>query len=198
MFDLDGTLTVTAHDFAGIRAMLGLPADLGILEALDALPAQRAAPLRKRLDDYEYELAGRAVAAEGAMTLLTSLQQRGVRLGILTRNNLLNAERTLTATGLSGFFDADALMTRERVRAKPDPEGILVLLRSWSAHPTTAVMVGDDRLDIEVGRSAGLATVLIDVEGTAPWRNAADLTVGSLHELATMLEASPAIAEELS
>jgi len=198
VFDLDGTLTVAAHDFASIRAMLGLPAGVGILEALDALPAERAAPLRQRLDDYEYELAGRAVAAKGATTLLTNLQQRRARLGILTRNNLVNAERALGATGLSGFFDTDALMTRERVRPKPDPEGIRVLLRSWSAHPTSAVMVGDHRLDIEVGRSAGLATVLIDVEGTAPWRNAADLTVGSLHELATMLEASPAITEELS
>jgi HAD superfamily hydrolase (TIGR01509 family) len=189
VFDLDGTLTVAVHDFAEIRRMLGLPAGVGILEALDALPPTDAAPLWKRLDDFEYELAGRAVAAEGATTLLDALARRGAKLGILTRNNRLNAVRTLGASGLSGFFADSSLMTRERSRPKPDPEGIRLLLERWSADPTTAVMIGDHRIDIEVGRSAGLATVLVDVSGTAPWHGSADVTVRSLGELAAMLSA---------
>jgi HAD superfamily hydrolase (TIGR01509 family) len=189
VFDLDGTLTVAVHDFAKIRAMLGLPGGIGILEALEALPPHEAAPLWKRLDDFEYELAGRAVAAEGATTLLNTLARRGATLGILTRNNRLNAERTLGATGLSAFFAGSSLMTREQSRPKPHPEGICLLLERWGADPSTAVMIGDHQIDIEVGRAAGLATVLVDVSGAAPWHGSADVTVRSLGELATMLSA---------
>ena len=38
IFDMDGTLTVSAHDFEHMRRELGLPPDVPILEALHALP----------------------------------------------------------------------------------------------------------------------------------------------------------------
>ena len=57
IFDMDGTLTFGIHDFDAIRAELDLPPDVGILESLDAMEEQAAAPLRARLMEIERELA---------------------------------------------------------------------------------------------------------------------------------------------
>ena len=45
IFDLDGTLTVSAHDFEHMRRELGLEPQAPILEALQAMPESEAAPL---------------------------------------------------------------------------------------------------------------------------------------------------------
>ena len=44
IFDMDGTLTVSAHDFEHIRRELGLAPQAPILEALHAMPQTEAAP----------------------------------------------------------------------------------------------------------------------------------------------------------
>ena len=48
------------------------------------------------------------------------------------------------------------------------------------AEPEDAVMVGDYLFDLEAGRSAGTATVLVDSDGTRPWHHLADRVVQSL------------------
>ena len=63
VFDLDGTLTEAVHDFDLIRARMRVPAQLGILEWLAALPPSEREPHERWLDEHEYELAGSAVAA---------------------------------------------------------------------------------------------------------------------------------------
>ena len=42
IFDLDGTLTVSAHDFEHMRRELGLAPETPILEALHAMPQEQA------------------------------------------------------------------------------------------------------------------------------------------------------------
>jgi HAD superfamily hydrolase (TIGR01509 family) len=187
IFDLDGTLTVAAHDFAAIRARLGLPPGEPILEALAALPARRAAPLWRELDALELELAQRARAAPGAAELLGALRARGARLGILTRNSHGNAELSLRAAGLRTFFAAEDLVAREHAPPKPRPDGIRRLLARWGARPEQAVMVGDYRFDLEAGRAAGVATVYVDLDGSRAFAHQADLRVRGLEELGRAL-----------
>ncbi|MEE8311946.1 MAG: HAD family hydrolase [Candidatus Binatia bacterium] len=186
IFDLDGTLTVPAHDFDEIRRMFGLPEGRGILESLDALPPARAKVLRAGLDEYEYELAAASIVAEGAVALLEMLAELDVRTGIVTRNSLRNLECTLEAIGLAGHFALDDLVTRDcpRSRPKPQPDGILYLLESWGADASSSVMVGNHVIDVEAGRAAGAATVLVATCDEPP---AADLTVGSLSDLVAVL-----------
>ncbi|TFH18856.1 MAG: HAD family hydrolase [Myxococcales bacterium] len=186
IFDLDGTLTVPAHDFDEIRRMFGLPEGRGILESLDALPPARAEVLRAGLDEYEYELAAASVVAEGAAALLETLAGADVRTGIVTRNSLRNVECTLVAIGLADHFALDYVVTRDcpRSRPKPHPDGILYLLESWGADARSAVMVGNHVIDVEAGRAAGAATVLVAASDEPP---TADLTVESLGDLVAML-----------
>jgi phosphoglycolate phosphatase-like HAD superfamily hydrolase len=186
VFDLDGTLTEAVHDFDLIRSMLGVPAGLGILEWLATLPASEREPRERWLDDHEYQLAGRAVAAAGARDILADLTRANRRIGIVTRNNFRNVELTLRTAGIDGFFRRDDIVTREHAPPKPQPHGILRLLSAWGASPAAGVMVGNHHHDLAAGRRAGVTTVLVDVTGKFPWPDVTDIGVTNLAELAAL------------
>jgi HAD superfamily hydrolase (TIGR01509 family) len=187
IFDMDGTLTLSIHDFDEIKRILGLPIDQPILEALNQLPAAQSAELHQQLDALELDIAHRATAQVGAHELLTKLRSRGAQIGILTRNSKPNAQATLAACGLAGFFPAELILSRHCCPPKPSPEGILQLLSGWNALPDRSVMVGDYVFDLEAGRRAGSATVYIDPTGEFPWQDSADLPITNLAEITAML-----------
>jgi HAD superfamily hydrolase (TIGR01509 family) len=187
IFDLDGTLTLAVHDFAAIRRELEIPEGSDILGHLATLPARHAQPLHDRLQEIEERLAGMTRAADGALSLLQHLRTIGARLGILTRNTRENALRTLQLTGLDGFFDPFCVLGRDEAAPKPDPEGIRLLARNWGADPVTTVMVGDYQYDLQAGRSAGALTVHVDTTRCFRWPELADISVGTLGELAQWL-----------
>ncbi len=184
---MDGTLTLSIHDFDGIRRILGLPIDQPILEALNQLPGAQAAELHQQLDALELAIAHQATAQVGARELLTKLRSRGDQIGILTRNSKSNAEATLAACGLAEFFPAKLIVSRHCCPPKPSPAGILQLLSGWKAQPDRSVMVGDYVFDLEAGRRAGSATVYLDPTGEFPWQVHADLPITNLAEITAML-----------
>jgi HAD superfamily hydrolase (TIGR01509 family) len=187
IFDMDGTLTLSIHDFDGIKRILGLPIDQPILEALDNLPADQAAELHQQLDALELDIAHQATAQVGARELLTKLRSRGNQIGILTRNSKSNAKATLAACGLAEFFPAELILSRHCCQPKPNPAGILQLLSGWNAQPDRSVMVGDYVFDLEAGRRAGSATIYLDPTGKFPWQDHADLPITALAEITAML-----------
>jgi len=195
IFDLDGTLTVGIHDFDAIRRELGLPRGRAILETLASMEERAARPLRERLAAIEADLARRATAAIGAAELLADLTSRRVRLGILTRNSRANALVTLEAAGLLPHFDLDFVVTRDEAAPKPDPAGVLRLLRLWEAPPSRTVMVGDYRYDLEAGRAAGAATAYVDPTGTFLFRELADHVAESLVQLRDVIVAGETAGE---
>ena len=183
IFDMDGTLTIAQHDFDAIRAELGLPEGLPILESLDQLPAEEAAQLHIHLNEIELDVAHQSRPAEGAEQLLEYLSAKDARLGIVTRNNALNIEITLKAAGLDDYFLPENLLSRDCAPPKPSPAGILGLLDSWGAHPDDGIMVGDHLHDLLSGRAAGVTTVYVDQRGEYPFRQDADVCINQLTEL---------------
>lgn len=190
IFDMDGTLTVPAHDFDAIRRDLGLSLGRPILEQIADLPVERAEPLYQRLDAIEREIAGRAAAQPGVGELLAALRARRRTLGIVTRNSHATALDTLRACGLDAFFDPEYVMSRERCALKPSGDGVRKLLAAWGASPEEAVMVGDYVFDIMAGRDAGTATVFIDNLGRPEFAAQADTSVKDLHELVALVDHS--------
>jgi HAD superfamily hydrolase (TIGR01509 family) len=188
IFDMDGTLTIPAHDFDAIRRELGLSLGKPILEQLSELAAETAEPLYRRLDEIERDVALRARPQPGAQELLTRLRDRGMTLGILTRNSRLTALETLRRCGLEEFFDARHVMSREGCALKPSGDGVKKLLELWRASPADAVMVGDYLFDIMAGREAGTTTVFIDNLGREEYARQADRSVKSLHELLALID----------
>lgn len=183
IFDLDGTLTLPAHDFEAIKQELGFPLDCDILSYLETLPPSEQQAKRKQLDQIEDEIARRSRIAHGANDLLKTLREQGVTMGILTRNSKDNALITLGAIGLLDYFDHVCVLGREEAEPKPDPQGIHHLLNHWGAEPGNAVMVGDYLYDLLTARAAGVGAVHLDTGGDFVWPQHTDLGVTCLHTL---------------
>lgn len=173
VFDMDGTLTVAAHDFAAIRAALNIPAEDDILHHLAALPADEAAAKHAWLLEHERELAIASQPAPGAVALVRTLAERGYRLGVLTRNARELAHITLAAIGIDDCFAPRDVLGRDEAAFKPNPEGLLKLATAWEVPPAEMVMVGDYRFDLAAGRAAGTRTVLVNMPAN-PWPELTD------------------------
>ena len=184
IFDMDGTLTLAIHDFDQIRAQLGLPAGEPILEAIARLPAEKALDTQKRLDEIEFEIADRASPQPGANELLDKLSTNGHKIGILTRNGKAIAKATLKAAGLDGYFESDAVVSRDCCEPKPSPAGVIKLLEYWQADASDCSMTGDYLYDLQAGNDAGVATIHLDVDGQFAWP---DMTTTGVTHLAQLL-----------
>jgi len=179
VFDMDGTLTEAVHDFDAIRESLGIAPGRTILEALAERPEAERAPLLRRLDAIELELAAAARPQPGAEALLERLHAGGARLGILTRNRRGTALATLRAARLDTWFATEFVLGRDEADPKPSPAGVRQLLRAWGGDAASGVMVGDYVYDLQAGRGAGVATVYLDP--TARFEHAAHADWGVRH-----------------
>lgn len=183
VFDMDGTLTVAAHDFEAIRGALGIGSKVPILEAIAALPTEQAREKTLLLDELERETASRSMPMPGAAELLDALHRRGARLGILTRNNHANAVTTLAACEFAHYFADGDILHRESCAPKPEPDGVECLLRQWNSEAQDTVMVGDYLFDLQAGKNAGAATIYIDCSGRFEWAALADISVTNFESL---------------
>jgi len=178
VFDLDGTLVLSHHDFGRIRREVirlaeahGVPPGrLTISQPVhriveDAREAMRVGGLpdgqfwrfdaewRKAVDAIELEALPRTVVRPGAVELLSGLADRGFRIGLLTRSSEPFARAALARTGLERFFPY--LRTRSSPGpAKPDPEALLYLLKEMGVPLERALYVGDHALDAECATRA--------------------------------------------
>lgn len=184
IFDLDGTLTVSAHDFDHMRRELGLAPQTPILEALRAMPEEQAAPLWESLNELELYYAGKSSVMSGAGELLDLLQRRGYRLAILTRNTLPVVRKTLESCAIDHFFPVDHILDRDACIPKPSPDGVQRLLEFWRADSNDTVMVGDYLYDLEAGKGAGVMTIHVDTrDDDSDWSAVTDIRVEGLGEI---------------
>jgi HAD superfamily hydrolase (TIGR01549 family) len=173
VFDLDGTLILSDHDYRRMRreairlaetagvAPGRLNPDQTIVEivssALTELEGEGVpqgtrfrfeADVNRTIDAIELEALPKTTAREGASELLGALTRRGFRLGVLTRSSSEFCRTALQRTGLLDFFPY--LRTRSAPGpAKPDPEALRLLLREMGVPVDRALLVGDHRFDAE-------------------------------------------------
>ncbi len=183
IFDLDGTLTISVHDFDYIRSELGLGSEVPILEELNAMPGEQSAPLWERLNEIEFHYAGKAKVMEGSRAFLEKLAARGAQLGIFTRNVMPVVMETLQACDIAHLFPVDYVVDRDTCRPKPSPEGIHHLLKLWQADPGDAVMVGDYLYDLQSGRDAGVITIHLDSRQDQSWPEYTDIYIRDFSEI---------------
>ncbi|MEV7426848.1 HAD family hydrolase [Streptomyces sp. NPDC091212] len=171
LFDLDGTLAETAHITA--EALTRACTQAGVaggppLEKFHALSGLPLAEIVGRLALPEevvelYWAAANAMVAEarlfpGALTLLSVLRARGVRVGVITGKDRPRTLATLDHLKIADLVEA--LVTPSDPPApKPSPEGVWWLCRHFGVPTEGAVMVGDSAADMEAGRAAGVRTV---------------------------------------
>ena len=183
IFDLDGTLTEPVLDFDAIRAEIGLPDNVPILEYIERLTVAERAHAEAVMVRHERAAIAQATLADGCADLLGHLREREIPIAILTRN-----VREVVETFARMFtFQFHAVYTREDGPPKPSPAGALSLCRAMGVAPAHTLSVGDYKYDVMAGRDAGCRTVLVDREGLpahelVEW-GSPDLVVKSLREL---------------
>ena len=202
VFDLDGTLIASNHDYdemaRRVKAILG---ESGVLtDALSqqgriweiiqggvrslqelGLPPERIKDILDRIDEalneVEVSSVGSVELKPGATELLEHLRERGIKIGIATRSCGEYARRSMEASRLAGYFDV--VLARDEVEfPKPDPRHLLQIVEELDASPESAVFVGDTETDQRTARAAGIP--FIGVPSSESWRKRMEGKEGSV------------------
>ncbi|MHB1125406.1 MAG: HAD family hydrolase [Bacillota bacterium] len=94
----------------------------------------------------------------GTAETLELLQQKGMRLGIVTSKGKPGTMRTLDFAGMSRWLDV-VITADDVVRHKPEPDPILKALEILGATQEETVYVGDSVFDLVAGQRAGVKIV---------------------------------------
>ena len=128
---------------------------------------------------------------EGAVELLTYLNQAGYRVGMATSTPYDTVMEHLDRTNMTRFFRPDAIITGDMVkRGKPDPEIFLLAAARLGTHPADCIGVEDSNNGIRAVHAAGMRAVMVpdltppaeDVKGMI-WR-----VCGGLMEIIDILK----------
>jgi phosphoglycolate phosphatase len=179
VFDLDGTLIDSRRDLADATnaLLIGLGADPLPIDAVAAMVGEGAAVLVRRalaaagldpntpgalegfLRAYDQRLLVHTRVYPGIHDALGALRASAT-LAVLTNKPTLATSRILEALELAPHF-ALVIGGDTAHGRKPDPAGLLQLVRSLGASPESTVLVGDSRIDRETARRAGTRVCLV-------------------------------------
>jgi phosphoglycolate phosphatase len=178
LFDFDGTLIDIKINFIKMKDdVLSLgreygvspDTDLYILESIDymfnilqqkneSLANTFRQQVTQILVSIELDATSTARAFPGADETLRKLKNKGIKVGIVTRNCRL---AVLKSSEMAGF-EYDLLLTRDDVvKVKPDPQHLLDALNILGSKPDRAIMVGDHPMDILAGKRANMLTAAV-------------------------------------
>ena len=184
VLDLDGTLVDTAHDLIGTLnailhsermapvsfdasiAMVGHGAR-AMLESAFAAHGRRITPARLDqliqafLVHYGQHMAEHSKPFPGAEAMLDRFAAAGWRLAICTNKHEAPARRLLQLLGIAERF-ASITGQDTFVFRKPDPRHLTETIRLAGGNGTSAVMVGDSRIDIETAKAANVPVVAVE------------------------------------
>ncbi|KAL1342190.1 hypothetical protein HN51_028773 [Arachis hypogaea] len=202
VFDMDGTLTVPAIDFAAMyRAVLGEheynriksqnPSGIDILHEIENWTPQKQRKAFETIADYERQGLNRLQIMPGAAELCGLLDSKNIRRGLITRNVKSAVDLFHERFGIT-FSPA---LSREFRPYKPDPAPLLHICSVWDVLPNEVIMVGDSlKDDVACGKRAGAFTCLLDETGRydspkyADVEHKPDFKVTSLAEVYSILE----------
>jgi phosphoglycolate phosphatase len=178
LFDFDGTLAVLNIDFSLMRERVfdlirkyGVKEDVirerYLLEIIDEVypllweknPSSAKEFYEKAhriLHEVEMNAATEGKLIPGVEETLHTLRQRGMRVGIITRN----CEEAVRRVFPEIDDHCDAFMSRDSVEhVKPHPDHLNSMLEALKVSGMDSVMVGDHLIDIQAGKVAGMMTV---------------------------------------
>ncbi len=208
IFDLDGTLADTAEDLATalnaglkevdiepfevekVRLMVGGGLIALMERALEARDASLSDAQREELAGRLYTLYAenpveKSRTYEGAEAMLETLNDAGIVCGVCTNKPQSIAEDVLKGLGMAGHFafvqggDTD-------LPKKPDPAPLIHVMEMLGAKPSQTVMVGDSTADVQAGRGAELAGIVLVSHGYSKLpasEMGGDVVIDSLPEL---------------
>jgi pyrophosphatase PpaX len=174
VFDLDGTLLDSLPlVLAAITHALepfGTRPTMEIFATLGGPPAQFLVPLLgdikhlpvalERLGAFHRENAHLIRPYTGAGAVLNQLRQHGVRVGLWTGRDRVSTDWLLHQHELDGYFST-VVCGDDLSSHKPDPAGLLEIMRRMDVLPGETLLVGDSDVDVLGGVGGGVDTLLI-------------------------------------
>ena len=177
IFDLDGTLVDTLDDLTDSMnyalKTLGFPTHQpeicrtmignGLTKFAErALGVEGLAYTGKLLDvmttHYLDNCLRQTRPYPGLSEVISELRQRRILLGVLTNKNQKPAEKIVNFLFGAGTFDP-IIGYQAGQKTKPDPEGIVDILNSWSLSCTQVIMIGDSEVDVQTALAAKIQAV---------------------------------------
>jgi phosphoglycolate phosphatase len=179
VFDFDGTLAVLNIDFGLMKKRVlqwmktfGVGEDrikekylLEIIDEVQSLLTKETAiseaerfyqGAHQILREVEFEAAAQGRMIPGSRETLALLRERGLRVGIVTRN----CEEAVRRVFLDLDAFCDAFVSRNSVkRVKPHPDHLTSVMKALQVSGDETVMVGDHVLDILAGKGVGMRTI---------------------------------------
>ena len=158
------------------------------IEIVDAFVAAGAALPRARLiADFDSMFVGASASAvplTDTPALLAGLRARGLSIGIASSDNEASIRTTARTLGIDGLVDFIAGYDSGH-GIKPAPGMFVAFCNAIGAPAASVAMVGDNRHDMEMARSAGAGLAVAVLSGTG--------TSETLHEISDVC--LPSIAE---
>jgi HAD superfamily hydrolase (TIGR01549 family) len=183
IFDLDGTLFDADYEWPAIRRELGVSdADGTILDFLQSLPAEQAREKKALLESIEDRATRTGRLKPAALELLADLRGMEMKLALVTNNRETNARQVLDRFKLA----FDAVLTRDDGWYKPSGEPLLQAARRMGLPPDQLAAVGDNDLDLQAARSAGVALAVIVNPDGGQFVGRCDVLVPDLDQLRTV------------
>ena len=182
IFDMDNTLVESDLDFAQIKSEIGT--DQSILEYQAAADEAERERVDDILDRHESRSAASCALCPGASALLDFLADNGIKTALITRNSRKSVETICRRHDLA----FESVIAREDAAPKPSSEPVLLACRHLGLRPEETLVVGDYLYDIQAGRAAGAATMLVDGPSRRRFEADADHEVASLHEALAVIK----------
>ncbi|XP_074646523.1 uncharacterized protein LOC141902608 [Tubulanus polymorphus] len=122
--------------------------------------------------------------------LFCLLKENGVKIAVCTADSRDSSTETLKRLGALQYVDMLVCGDDENTRPKPQPHNALKICKELGVEPADAIMVGDTKADMGMGRSAKLGAtvgVLSGVASTRELRKHADIVVPTIEELVHLI-----------
>ena len=179
VFDLDGTLIDSRRDLSDaanalVQELGGRPLTVGEVTGMvgegaavlvrRALSAAGLDPLHPRALDRFLELYAGCLTVhtrvyDGIVQALSALADGGLALAVLTNKPQAHTEAILDRLGLGRFF-VHVVGGDTAAGRKPDPAGLLQIVKRAGTAPARSILVGDSPIDVATARRAGTRACL--------------------------------------
>jgi len=203
--------------FGEMRSLLGIPKSVDIMRHVNSLPPAERQDALAGIREIETRAMRNQQPQPGLSELMAYLAAKGIPKAICTRNCLEPVTHLMETFLHNVVFDPIVArdsgheMEGRELRPKPSADGVLYIAGTWGvgtdgdtvvgvvdvadapkrrATAQDIIMVGDGGNDMEAGRRAGAATILLvnDVNRRFADHEHTDLVIDRLDELIQILE----------
>lgn len=166
VLDLDGTLVETNINWdlvrEKVRRILGVNRNVCLKPLATMVMRFRGLGWRFRealkvIEEAELESVGSAKYYAGTRRLLEKLKRCGYGLILVTLRSWRTTKPLLDHMGIDGLFDL--VITRDNVADRRLQ--LLLVLERLRVDVEEVIFIGDNTIDLEVGRSLGIMTIIV-------------------------------------